>query len=65
MRITMRRESLAEDPTLNKTIPQAQAALEQAIAQGNTHLADRFQALLNPGETPDAEVEPLPDLDQF
>jgi hypothetical protein len=61
----MRRDSLAEDPTLNKTIPQAQAALKEAIAQGNTHLADRFQALLNPGETPDAEVEPLPDLDKF
>jgi hypothetical protein len=62
MRITMRQESLDPDPTLNKTIPQAKAALEEAIAQGNTQLADRFQALLNPGETPEEE---LPDLDQF
>jgi hypothetical protein len=61
----MRKDSLAPDPTLDKTIPQAQAALEEAIAQGNTHLADRFQALLNPQETPDTEVEKLPDLDKF
>jgi hypothetical protein len=62
MKITMRQESLATDPTLNKTIPQAKAALEEAIAQGNTQLADRFRALLNPEETPEEE---LPDLDQF
>jgi hypothetical protein len=44
------------------SIPQARAAIQKAIAEGNTHLIGRYKELLNAGDTLE---EDLIDLDNF
>jgi hypothetical protein len=51
-----------ENLNAKNSIPQARAAIQKAIAEGNTHLIRRFQEILNAEDTLE---EDLIDLDNF